>query len=303
MQSSEGFVFVRPGLHLYYHALGEGPETVVVPNANWLVEPLHALAEVAQGRRLLFYDPRSRGRSSTVTDPRLLSVEEDVRDLEAVRRYFGLDRMTLLGHSYHAAVTALYAMENPGRVDRMLLVCPITPRLPGEWTLQTPTSQELAYPPGIPRLAELRREGIDEHDPVAFCRSWFVHFLLPAQMGEPSAVLRFPLDDVCSFPNEWPRHALSVYFDHIVPKMGDWDFRPGLQRLETPLLVIQGTDDLVPIEASREWVAHARHARFIGIEGAGHYPFLERPREFFPAAGLFLKGEWPQGSESVQRAA
>lgn len=300
MQSSEGFVFVRPGLHLYFHALGEGAETVVVPNANWLMEPLHALAE---GRRLLFYDPRSRGRSSTVTDPRQLSLEEDVHDLEAVRRYFGLDRMTLLGHSYHAAVTTQYAMENPGRVDRMLLICPITPRLPGEWTLQTPTPQELAYPPGIPRLAELRREGIDEHDPVAFCRSWFAHFLLPAQMGEPTAVVRFPLDDVCSFPNEWPRHALSVYFDHIVPKMGDWDFRPGLQRLETPLLVMQGTDDLVPIEASREWVAHARHARFIGIDGAGHYPFLERPQEFFPAADLFLKGEWPRRAEAVQRAA
>ncbi len=161
MKSSEGFVFVRPGLHLYYHVLGEGPETVVVPNANWLSELLQPLAEDPGGRRLILYDPRSRGRSSAVTDARHLSLEDDVADLEAVRRYFGLERMSLLGSSYHAAITALYALENPGRVERMLLVCPITPRRPGEWAQETPTAEELVFPPGMPapRRVAARRGG------------------------------------------------------------------------------------------------------------------------------------------------
>lgn len=297
MKSSEGFVFIRPGLHLYYRILGEGPETVVVPNANWLGD---ALSPLAEGRRLILYDPRSRGRSSAVTDSRFLSLEEDVSDLEAVRRYFGLDRLTLLGTSYHAAITAAYALEHPERLERLLLVCPITPRLPGEWTQELPHTDELVYPPGIPRLEELRREGVDEHDPAAYCRAWFTWFLLPAQMGDPSALVRFPVEDVCSFPNEWPRHALGVYFDHILPKMGDWDFRSGLAEMAAPLLVMQGTDDLVPEEASREWAAHAQDARFLRIERAGHHPYLERPKEFFPAANAFLNGEWPPGAEPVR---
>ena len=300
MKSSEGFAFVRPGLHLYYRILGEGGETVVVPNANWLWEPLQPLAE---GRRLILYDPRGRGRSSAVTDSRQLSLEEDVQDLEAIRRYFSLDRMTLLGTSYHAAIAAAYAVDNPGRVDRLLLVCPITPRAPGEWVQETPTSEDLIHPPGMARLDELRREGIDQEDPVAYCRAWFTHFLLPAQMGELSAINRFPVADVCSFPNEWPQRAVPVYFDHIIPKMGDWDFRPRLAGLSCSVLVIQGTDDLVPIEASRDWAAAAPDARFLSIEGAGHHPYLERPKEFFPAADTFLGGAWPQGAEVVQRAA
>src|SRR4051812_16893839 len=101
MRSSEGFVFVRPGLHLYYHVLGDGPEAVGGPNANRLAGPVPPLA--AEGRRIILYDPRSRGRSSAVTDGRYLSLEEDVAELEAVRRYFGLERMVLLGTSYHAA--------------------------------------------------------------------------------------------------------------------------------------------------------------------------------------------------------
>jgi proline iminopeptidase len=300
MKSSEGFVFVRPGLHLYYRVLGEGDETVVVPNANWLWEPLQPLAE---GRRLILYDPRSRGRSSAVTDRRHLGLDHDVRDLEAIRRYFGLDSMSVLGSSYHAAITALHALDNPDRIERMLLVCPITPRQPGEWAQETPSSEVLIYPPGIPRLEEMRREGLDDADPVAFCRAWFTYFLLPAQMGEPEAAARFPLDDVCAFPNEWPRHTMTLYFDHIVPKMKAWDFRPRLHALKFPLLVMQGTDDLVPIEASRDWAAHSGNARFLRIEGAGHHPYLEKPDEFFPAADLFLKGEWPQAAEIVQKAA
>ena len=63
MKTSEGFVFVRPGLHLYFRVIEDGPEAVVVPNANWLADLLHPLAE---GRTLVLYDPRSRGRSSVV---------------------------------------------------------------------------------------------------------------------------------------------------------------------------------------------------------------------------------------------
>jgi proline iminopeptidase len=306
MQSSEGFLFVRPGLHLYYRVLGEvspgseTAETLVVPNASWLADPLQALGE---GRRLILYDPRSRGRSSTVTDRRQLSIEDDVRDLEILRRYFGLDRMALLGSSYHAAISALYTMENPERVARLLLVCPITPFQPGEWAQETPSSEVLVYPPGVPRLEEMRREGLDRTDPVAYCRAWFNYFLLPAQLADVEAASRFPVDDVCSFPNEWPSHALGIYFEHIIPKMKDWDFRPRLERLEMPVLVVQGTDDLVPVQASRSWAEHCPNGRFLPMPGAGHHPYIERPQEFFTAADAFLRGEWPLRSEIVRPAA
>jgi proline iminopeptidase len=303
MHTSEGFVFVRPGLNLYYRTvgapLGQTADVVVVPNASWLGELLDPLAE---GRTLLFFDPRSRGRSSVVPD-RQLSLEADVADLEAVRRYFGLRRVALLGTSYHAAITALYALDNPERVTRLLLVCPITPRRPGEWLQELPSPEVLIYPPGIRSLEEMRRAGLDQSDPVAFCRAWFADFVLPAQIADPARVARFPVADICGFPNEWPAHAMAVYFDHILPRMRDWDFRPRLPGLAPPLLVLQGTDDLVPVQASREWAAWARDARFQTIDDCGHHPYLERPEEFFPAAGAFLAGEWPAGAEIVRRAA
>jgi pimeloyl-ACP methyl ester carboxylesterase len=118
-------------------------------------------------------------------------------------------------------------------------------------------------------------------------------------MGELAAVARFPAADVCAFPNEWPQHAIPLYFDHILPGMGDWDFRPRLAGLRAPVLVMQGTDDLVPLEASQEWAAALPDARLLSLEGAGHHPYLELPEVFFPAAETFLRGEWPESAEVV----
>jgi pimeloyl-ACP methyl ester carboxylesterase len=73
--------------------------------------------------------------------------------------------------------------------------------------------------------------------------------------------------------------------------------------LQFPLLVVQGTDDLVPLAASRDWAAHCGNARFLRIEGAGHHPYLERPEEFFAAATTFLGGAWPHNAEIVRQAA
>lgn len=294
--SREGFIPSRPGIQLYFREMGSGPDAVVVPNASWLSSSFEPLAADC---RVILYDPRSRGRSSAVTDPRQLAIEHDVEDLERVRQYFGLPRMALVGSSYHAAITALYAFESAAHVTRLVLVCPITSRRPGEWVQETPDAQDLVYPPGIPRLAEMRREGLDESDPVAFCRAWFNYYLLPAQMSDLGAASRFPLADVCGFPNEWPRHTMPLYFDHIIPSMGDWDYRSRLAEMDLPFLVIQGTDDLVPVEASREWVAAAANARFLSIEGAGHHPYIERPAEFFAAVRTFLSGEWPREAEVI----
>ena len=267
MQSSEGFVFVRRGLHLYYHVLGDGPETVVVPNANWLSELLQPLAERRghRGRRLIFYDPRSRGRSSAVTDGRHLSLEDDVADLEAVRRYFGLESLSLLGSSYHAAVTALYALENPGRVERMLLVCPITPRRPGEWMQETPTAEELAFPPGVPRLEEMRRDEVDRERPGGLLPRLVQ--LLPAAGPDGRAGRGLPLPARRHLL--LPQRVAAARDEDLLPAHRPQDGGAGTSArawpsLRMPLLVMQGTDDLVPIEASREWASHAANGALPG---------------------------------------
>ena len=76
-------------------------------------------------RTLIMYDQRGSGRSEVVTDPKRLTAEDHVRDLEALRKHVGLRKMTLVGLSWGSGLAALYAAQYPDRVSRMILVSPM----------------------------------------------------------------------------------------------------------------------------------------------------------------------------------
>ena len=77
-----GMIPVEPGVDLFYRKIGSGPETlVVILHAESLVDDLAPLTE---GRTVIFYSPRGRGRSSRI-DASKISFENEFKDLEAVR--------------------------------------------------------------------------------------------------------------------------------------------------------------------------------------------------------------------------
>src|SRR5688572_15900108 len=62
-QVREGYAVTPDSVRLWYRMLGTGKQTVIVPVAVYHGTRLDALAD---GRRLVLYDPRGRGRSDSV---------------------------------------------------------------------------------------------------------------------------------------------------------------------------------------------------------------------------------------------
>src|SRR5262245_19493609 len=111
----EGYVSTDDGIRLYYRSIGRGPQTVVVPLGFMMFEDFKHLAGT---RRFVFYDMRNRGRSDAVKDPQKLTIENDVLDLERLRRDLKIDKMILIGESYLGLMVVLYALDHPERVER-----------------------------------------------------------------------------------------------------------------------------------------------------------------------------------------
>ena len=286
----EGHVEVESDVRLYYRALGSGDTTVVIPASLFLVEPLRGLAA---GRTLLLYDMRGRGRSGPVEDTSRVGIDDDVRDLEALRGHFGLERMQLIGWSYLGLMTAMYALEHPDRVERLVQIGPIPPRAdppyadPGAYTAAV-------APDGLERLRRLADAGVKEQDPERYYREYWQVFK-PALFGDTTAMGRYDLP-TADLSNEWV-HRLEPHFLAKLGSMRAYDYRPAAGGLSVPVLVIHGTADRnAPYAGGREWAVSLGNARFLGVDGAGHLPMVEQPDVVLPALDEFLRGVWPKGA-------
>src|SRR3989475_3411459 len=117
------------GVRLFTRRAGDGPPVVVLhggPGAHHdYLLPQYDL--LARGRTLLYYDQRGGGRSPVGRDTPV-GWREHVAHLEALRRHWSIDRLTLLGYSWGGLLAVLYWLEHPQRVERLALVSPAPAR-------------------------------------------------------------------------------------------------------------------------------------------------------------------------------
>lgn len=290
---TEGRVTAPDGTRLYYRQVGNGSQAVVIPFGFYLEDALAPLA--SPQRRLVFYDPRGRGRSDAVDTSRV-SLDHQMSDLEALRQALGIERMALIGWSGMGMETVVYALRHPGPVTRIVQVAPVAPRERPHNQAAYEERRRRLDPTAGARFQERRDAGEFEDDPAALCRAQR-ELTLPASFADSVRGAELA-PDVCVYANESPAN-LGPLFTALLGSFGDYDWRDELDRLEIPRLVVHGAQDAFPLEGSREWVAGHANARLMVLEGAAHFPFLERPELFFPAVNRFLEGDWPDGARPI----
>jgi proline iminopeptidase len=291
----DGYLTTDDGVRLFYQQVGAGVPTVIVPNGLYLV---NEFSRLIRGRTFLFYDVRNRGRSDPVTDPALLArgILQDVDDLDAVRRHFGIARGDLIGHSYIGLMAALYAINHPAHVGRVIQIGPMQPVAAKQY------SPPLASGDGtvgrvMAKLAELQRSQQPGDDPEEMCRRfWSVLRLI--YVTNPADADRIDWGR-CELPNE--RTFLRYFNGHIVPSIQRLELtKEAAARASMPVLTIHGTADRsAPYGGGRDWVALLPNARLLSVPGAGHAPWIEAPEPVLGAMDAFLSGAWPAAAEQV----
>jgi len=296
--AAEGFVTTPDGIRLYYRKAGDSPRTVILPGRLFAFDDFAWLGE---DYTLISYDMRNRGRSDLVTDDGAIGFEQDVADLETVRRHFGVGRMALMGYSYLGKIVVLYALAHPDRVERIVQLGPVGP---GSGTEYRPEYVSVDDPVDPEALAQLRASRNERNyhltHPREYCRDEWSVAHLPRLVGDPARRDRVRID-VCDMPNEWPvlqaRH-LRLHFEESGLKL----VTPieAVRSLPTPVLTVHGTRDRnAPYGAGREWSYLLPEGRLLTVEGAGHHAFGELPEIVMPAVKRFLVGEWPANAVKI----
>jgi len=117
------------GVDIAYWQMGEGTPLVAMPSMpwshlqlEWTIPELREWYEtLGRGRTLVRYDGRGFGLSTRHVEE--MSLEAEVRDLEAVVEDGGFDRFDLYAGLHSGPPAIAYAARNPERVVHLLLFC------------------------------------------------------------------------------------------------------------------------------------------------------------------------------------
>ncbi|UCC72820.1 MAG: alpha/beta hydrolase [Gemmatimonadota bacterium] len=284
----ETFIATEDGLKLYCRIVGEGDQTVIIPQATYHADRFDTLA---RGRRVVLYDPRGRGRSEAVDRSRV-SLEYQLRDLEAVREGIGSAAAALVGWSSLGMELFVYTVKYPERVTHLVQLAPLPPRRTPYMEQMIADRERRTDSEAVAALEERQQAGEFDDDPARLCRE--INYLSwGATFADPVMALEVP--DVCVHENEWPVN-LAPYLEALLASYGDYDWRPELRRVTIPRLVIHGAEDNIPLQGAKEWAAGQPHARLLVLQGAGHWPHYENRSAVLESVDMFLSGNWPPGA-------
>lgn len=218
-----------------------------------------------------------------VIDPALLHIDKYIADLEAIRRHFGIDRLNILGHSWGAALGARYVRAHPDKVSQLIMVSPGPVRIDPYDAMFIPRVTAWMDDTQLAEFESLFNTFVEGKgdDILALCRE-FTNIFKRGYFYDPLDLETFARmrGDICSAPeaalrNTWTVNALTLQ------SLGEYDWRNDYGDIDIPVLIITGVRDIFPVENFHEWEAAFPNAQLVLLDGAGHYPHVERPDEFF----------------------
>jgi len=289
---SEGDITTPDGAKLHYKKIGDGGRTLIIPLGFILHDDFKQLADAAT---IITYDMRDRGRSSRVEDVNTLTIQQDVKDLETVRRHFNVDKFVPLGFSYLGLMVAMYTAEHPEHVTRMIQLGPISMKYGTKYAKNLMNEDDEP----VRRWHDLNatKDTTTPQHELCLSQEKALQSLLVGNQAYASR-----LKSTCELENEWPA-SLDRHFRASFPSIMKLDFGPAdVAKITVPVLTIHGTKDRnAPYGSGREWAMSLPDARLVTIEGGAHASWVDDPLTVFGSIREFLRGAWPLGAEKVSR--
>ena len=255
---SESFVTVD-GISIAHTLSGEGPNVVLLH--GWCCNRRfwrEQIAVLENDHRVLALDFRGHGDSEAPAGGYTIArLALDISDAMAA---LGVSPATVVGHSMGGIVAQELVLSHPDKVAGLALVTTLA--ADPERTL---ISRYIAH--------DTARDGF-ETALVRHFPGWFTPDSDPGLMDWTKAeLLRVPA-----------QIALALVADYQ-----DVDYRPRLNKVHVPTLVLAASADTSTPEArSEELATSIPNAKLITVPGSGHFVHLERPTEVNEALRSFL---------------
>ena len=280
----EGMIEVPAG-RVWYRSVGEGgvPLLCLHGGPGMTHNYIDPLEDLADRRRVIFYDQLGCGRSDRPDDTSLWTVPHFVRELESVRSALELDHFHMFGSSWGGMLAMQYLLDyQPPSVVGLLMAG--SPASMPRWV---EGCQEL-----LAEMPSKVREVIERHEAQGFTSC-------PEYIG---AVNLFYQRHLCRL-QPWPA-GLERTFAEMSPvvyetmngpseftvsgRFRDWDIFDRLNEIRVPALVMGGRYDEIRVDHLSDIHEGIVDSDLVIFENSGHTPFHDERDLFMRAVNDFL---------------
>ncbi|MHA2224193.1 MAG: alpha/beta fold hydrolase [Candidatus Hodarchaeales archaeon] len=283
LSPGEHYAIIR-GIKLWYFVRGKGPILVVQPGgAGWggdasiYIETLKPLEKI---RTMVYLEPRGIGHSQRLRDTKAYSMNEYVMDLEAIRQYFSLPRLSITGHSHGGFVALKYALQYPKFVGKLLLLdttpCVRLGNYFSWFSARKGSKKAMSLLQELPQNKNLTADELERAT---------LQILLPVIHFYNYSNVSPQISDLLSnmIVSAEPHH----YFSNN--EMNNYDLRKTIHKITASTLIILGEDEMPHVFLGSKLLAERLpNSQLIIIEKSGHWPMIEAPKSFFDAVIPFL---------------
>jgi len=263
---------MNDGVDLDVEVAGEGPGLLLVHGlGGWKEDFADHVDRLSRDHTVVTFDHRGHGASDNPTDPAAYSFARLVEDTIAVADATGLDHFRLLGHSMGGMVARKIVLQDPARVDALVMMDTSAGPVPGFDPALMDIACDVALHEGKAALKELLDFG-GALDTPAYKR------VLAERPGykEREAEKWAGVSEIM-----WGTLA------HELAHQGD-DLPALAATLRAPLLVLAGEQDEHFVIASHLMADAIPHAQLVVIPDAGHSPQTENAAAWIAALTGFL---------------
>jgi proline iminopeptidase len=270
------------GSEIYYRMIGSGDPIIIIHGGPVLDHSylLPQMDKLAENHQLIYYDQRACGRSSVEVDTMSMNLEGFVEDIELLRMALNLEDVTILGHSWGGFLAMNYAIMYPEHLKSLILSNSM-PASTDDWQAENQELSSRTSGEDVQLRSEIIQSEAMKNDPSSAIKKIMLLSFKPQFKNIEL------LDSLRLFiPTDYMNR--SKMFSYLGPDLASYDLYNGLTSLKSPTLIIYG--DYEPaVHLSGQKLADAiSNSTLSIIENAGHFPYIEQPKQYFKAIETFL---------------
>lgn len=283
------------GYKINVEILGEGNPIVFLPggpgNSHDYMQG--AFGQYYKTNKLIFFDFLGRGKSDDAKNISEYSVQADTDLIEKLRKKLGLEKISIVGHSYGTVPAQDYAVRYGEHLDKMVLIAGFHSGI--MWQANCDSYNHYAkthFPEKWAKVDSLRALGYVSSD-KEFQKIYgsfptkYIYYHDTSKKGI------WPKEKVRSWNNDVYVQIIGRDGDFEVSgSMMDTDFRRDLKNVKAQTLITAGRYDGVSTpEFNIQYKTYMPQAQFVMFENSGHNPYLEEPEKFYTLFEQFMEIE------------